>query len=79
MENPNLSIKGLREKLGVSDEQLDSLRKLRVQAEMQEATMMMVIWRSGGNIHGANKTKTTKRRKANKVARKQRRENRVRS
>lgn len=73
-----MEIKGLKEKLGVSDEQLDNLRKLKVQAEMQQALMMMVVWKTGGNIHGVNESETAKRRKANKAARKARKANRVR-
>lgn len=73
-----MEIKGLKEKLGVTEDQINNLRTLRVQAEVQKAVMMMVIWRKGGNIHGVNEKETAKRRKANKVARKQRRENRVR-
>lgn len=73
-----MEIKGLKEKLGVTDDQLNELRKLKIQAEAQQAFMMMTIWRKGGNIHGDNKKETSKRRKANKVARKQRKLNRVR-
>lgn len=68
-----MEIKGLKEKLGVTDGQLDNLRKLRVQAETQRAFMMMTIWRKGGNIHSVNEKETAKRRKANKAARKARR------
>ena len=74
MQDPRIT--GLQEKLGVSDEQLDNLRALRIQTEMREALMMMNIWRKGGNIHGVNQKETAKRRKANKVARKQRKVNR---
>ena len=73
-----MEIRGLKEKLGVSDEQLDNLRKLRIQAEAQQAFMMMAIWKNGGNIHGVDEVATAKRRKANKAARKQRKANRVR-
>jgi hypothetical protein len=73
-----LEIKGLKEKLGVTDDQLDDLRKLKVQAEAQQAFLMLTIWRKGGNIHRVDEKATAKRRKSNKVARKQRRVNRVR-
>lgn len=69
-------IKGLKEKLGVTDEQLDHLRELRIKTEMQQASMMMNIWRVGGNIHGVDEKGTSKRRAANKRARKARRANR---
>jgi len=71
-----LEIFGLKEKLGVTDEQLDNLRALRVQAEMQKAMLMLNIWRQGGNIHGVNEKATWKRRKKNKAAKKARRKNR---
>jgi hypothetical protein len=67
-----LEIKGLKEKLGVTDEQLNHLRELRIQAEAQKAAMMLAIWSRGGNIHNVNETETNKRRKKNKVARKAR-------
>jgi hypothetical protein len=75
MEDPKIEIKGLKDKLGVTDEQLDNLRDLRVRTEMHQATMMINVWSRGGNIHGVNKSETTKRRKANKLARKQRKQN----
>jgi hypothetical protein len=71
-----LEIKGLKEKLGVSDEQINNLRELRIQAEAQKAFMMLTIWNKGGNIHGVDKKATSKRRKANKRARKARHGNR---
>lgn len=71
-----MNIKGLQEKLGVSDEQLDNLRRLRIQAEMQKAFMMTNVWRAGGNIHGVDETGTQKRRAKNKAAKKARRKNR---
>lgn len=76
MEDPRLEIKGLKEKLGVTDDQLDNLRALRIESEMREALMMMAIWKRGGNIHGVNEKETAKRRANNKAARKQRRVNR---
>lgn len=77
MEN-NFEIKGLKEKLGVTDEQLDNLRELRVATQMREAMLMMNIWRRGGNVHGINESETAKRRAKNKAAKKARKANRVR-
>ncbi len=76
MNDPRLEIKGLQDKLGVSDEQINNLRDLRIRTELHQATMMMSVWRRGGNIHGVNEKETTKRRKKNKEARKARRGNR---
>jgi len=76
MEDPRLEIKGLKEKLGVTDEQLDNLRELKVATQSREAFLMMTIWRKGGNIHGVNESATEKRRKKNKAARKARRNGR---
>lgn len=71
-----MEINGLKEKLGVTDDQLNHLRELRIQAEAQKAFMMMTIWKQGGNIHGVSEKDTAKRRKKNKAARKQRKMNR---
>ena len=76
MEDPRLEIKGLKEKLGVTDEQLDNLRELKVATQTREAFMMFNTWKHGGNIHGVNETATQKRRAKNKAARKARRGNR---
>lgn len=76
MEDPRLSIKGLQEKLGVTDEQLDNLRELKALTQMREAFMMMTIWKKGGNIHGSNPDRVSKNRKKNKAARKARRNGR---
>lgn len=73
-----MEIRGLKEKLGVTDDQLDNLRALRIQSEMQQAFMMMNIWKRGGNIHGVDEKATRKRRAKNKAARKARKANRVR-
>ena len=70
-----MEFKGLKEKLGVTDEQLDNLRALRVESEMREALMMMTIWKRGGNIHAVDESATRKRRAKNKIARKQRKLN----
>lgn len=70
-----MEIKGLKEKLGVTEDQLDNLRALKIQAESQQAFMMLSIWKKGGNLHGVDHEATAKRRKANKVARKQRKQN----
>lgn len=72
-----MEIKGLKEKLGVTESQLDNLRRLRVQSEMRQALMMFVVWKRRGNIHGVpTDAVIAKRRKANRVARKQRKINR---
>jgi hypothetical protein len=71
-----LEIKGLREKLGVTDEQFNHLADLKLRAEKHIATMMLAVMNRGGNIHGVNAKATAKRRKANKVASKQRKRNR---
>jgi hypothetical protein len=71
-----MEIKGLREKLGVSDEEFDKLRELRIATELRTAQLYMSIWRKGGNLHGVDEEATARRRKANKQARKQRRANR---
>lgn len=73
-----MEIKGLQDKLGITDEQIEKLKELKVRTQMQDALLMMNIWKRGGNIHNVNVPETIKRRKANKVARKQRRVNRVR-
>lgn len=70
-----MEIKGLNEKLGLTDEQFQNLRDLRIRTEMHIATMMLNVMKRGGNIHGVNHEATAKRRKANKVARKQRKAN----
>jgi hypothetical protein len=70
-----MEIKGLREKLGVTDEQFQNLANLKVRAQMHIATMMLNVMRNGGNIHGVDHEATEKRRKANKLARKQRKLN----
>lgn len=71
-----MEIKGLKEKLGVTDEQLDHLRDLRVSTEMRAATLMTNIWRRGGTIHKSNPETVARNRKKNKAARKARRVNR---
>lgn len=75
MEDSKLEIKGLKEKLGVTDDQLDNLRELKVATQMREAFLMMTVWRKGGNIHGVNESATENRRKKNKAAKKARRAN----
>lgn len=71
-----LEIKGLQEKLGVTEDQLDKLRSLRIATEMQKALLYTNIWRHGGNVHGTgDPVEKGKRRKANKLARKQRKNN----
>ena len=76
MEDPKLEIKGLKEKLGVTDEQLDNLRELRIATQTREAFLMMNVWRRGGNIHRVNESATATRRKKNKAAKKARRNGR---
>jgi hypothetical protein len=71
-----MEIKGLRETLGVSDEQFQHLADLRIQAEQKVARMMIHVMRKGGNIHGVDHAATAKRRKANKEAKNSRRINR---
>ena len=71
-----MEIKGLKDSLGITEEQVDHLRKLKVQVEQQAAQLYMHVWKNGGNIHGVDHEATAKRRKANKVARKQRKINR---
>lgn len=71
-----MEIRGLADKLGVTDDQLNHLRKLKVESEARIAQLYMSIWRRGGNLHGTNEKATAKRRKANKVARAQRKKNR---
>lgn len=69
-----MEIKGLN-KLGVTDEEMEHLKDLRVRTEQHIATMMINVMRRGGNLHGSDPVATAKRRKANKVARKQRKLN----
>jgi hypothetical protein len=71
-----MEIKGLKEKLGVTDEQIDHLRDLRIATEMRQAMLMMNIWKRGGNIHSSNPETVASNRKKNKAARKARRANR---
>jgi len=71
-----LEIKGLKESLGVTDEQFENLATLKVATQMQTALLYMNIMNRGGNIHSVDHVATAKRRKANKVARKQRKINR---
>jgi hypothetical protein len=72
-----VEIKGLRETLGVTDEQFQHLEDLKLRTQAHIATMMLNVMRRGGNIHGAgDPVEKAKRRKANKLARKQRRINR---
>lgn len=73
-----MEFKGLKEKLGVTDAQLDNLRDLRVATQMREAMLMMKLWKRGGNVHGVNESETAKRRQKNKAASKARKANRVR-
>lgn len=72
-----MEIKGLQEKLGVTDEQFDRLRELRVAAELRTAQLYTNVWRRGGTLHNSgDPVEKAKRRKANKVASKQRKANR---
>lgn len=71
-----MEIKGLKETLGVTDEEFQHLADLKLRTETHIATMFMRVMRSGGNIHGVNHAATAKRRAKNKVARKQRKANR---
>jgi hypothetical protein len=71
-----MEIKGLKESLGVTDEEFQHLADLKLNTQMHIATMMMNVMRRGGNLHGVNHSAVAKRRKANKVARKQRKANR---
>jgi hypothetical protein len=74
MEKPE--VKGLRETLGVTDEQFKHLADLRMVAEARTSLLCINVLKRGGNIHGVNHEATAKRRKANKVAHKQRMKNR---
>jgi hypothetical protein len=71
-----MEIKGLKESLGLTDDQFKYLAELRVRTEMQTALMMVNVMRRGGNIHGVDQKATEKRRAANKRAHKQRVRNR---
>lgn len=67
-----MEIKGLAEKLGLSEDQKEKLNRMRVQTYV----MTLNVLRNGGNLHGVNDKETRKRRAANKNARKARRKNR---
>jgi hypothetical protein len=71
-----MEIKGLTEKLGISEDQLDNLRQLRIATEMRQAMLMVNVWKRGGNIHRSNPETVAKNRKKNKAARKTRKANR---
>jgi len=71
-----VEIKGLKEKLGVSDDQLDNLRQLRIATEMRQAMLMMNVWKRGGNIHSSDPKTVASNRKKNKAAKKSRKVNR---
>ena len=74
--NPKINFKELYEQLGITEEEMDELRKKRVENGMRLLKVYMLIRSRGGNIHGVNHQATAKRRAANKVARQQRRRNR---
>lgn len=71
-----MEIKGLKETLGVTDEQFQYLEDLKIATQAHIANLYLNVMHRGGNIHGVNHDATAKRRKANKTARKQRRVNR---
>lgn len=70
-----MQIKGLYEKLGIEQSEVDKLREMRVQTASQRLMFMTKIVGSGGNIHRIDHKATAKRRAKNKVARQQRRVN----
>lgn len=70
-----MEIKGLRESLGVTDEQFKHLEDLKVRTQQHIAVLYMNIMKRGGNIHSYDPAKKAKNRAANKVARKQRKRN----
>lgn len=72
-----MEIKGLYEKLGIDQSQVDALREMKVYAAAQRLMFMTQIIGRGGNIHKVNGRATAKRRAKNKVARRQRRVNRL--
>lgn len=72
-----MKIKGLLESLGLSQEQEDALRLLRMQAATQRVMFYMAIISNGGKIHRyPGRKEMLKRRAKNKAARKARRANR---
>jgi hypothetical protein len=73
-----MEIKGLRERLNLTDEQTKKFLEMKAQFGMRMLVMMSKVVGSGGNIHRVNKAATAKRRAKNKLARKQRKANRGR-
>lgn len=71
-----MQIKGLAEKLGVEDAQIERLRQMRVEAAARQIQLISVVTGRGGNMHGVDRVATAKRRAKNKLARKQRKANR---
>lgn len=71
-----MNIKGLYEKLGIDESQVEALRQLKLDTAGQRLMFMTKIVGNGGNIHRIDHKATEKRRTANKVARRQRRVNR---
>lgn len=72
-----MEIKGIYEKLGIDQSEVDKLREMRVDTAAQRLMFMTKIMAGGGNIHRVDHQATAKRRAANKVARRQRRVNRA--
>jgi len=60
------------ESLSLSNSKVNELRQEALPKVIQFLMFANVIVRNGGNVHGANRKATAKRRAANRAARKQR-------
>lgn len=73
---PQLQIPGLYEKLGIEQADVDRLRRMKIEAAAQRLMFASIIVGRGGNLHRVNWLETAKRRRKNKVAKRQRKVNR---
>lgn len=73
---PKVNFKELYEQLGITEEEIDALRRKRAENGVRLLNTYSLIVSRGGNIHGINEKATAKRRAANKRARQQRKRNR---
>ena len=71
-----MKIKGLLEKLGLTEEEEAKYKKMRIDAAMQSLMLHMNVVSRGGNMHGVDEVGTARRRRQNKAARKARKVNR---
>lgn len=74
-----MEIKGLYEALGISKEETDALRSMKIDAAAQRVMFYSRIVATGGTIHRTHADRRAKNRADNKAARKARKVTRGRS